>query len=526
MDVDYIIVGAGSAGCILADRLSANSRHKVLVLEAGGSDASFWIKLPLGYGMTFNDPRVNWRYTAASDPGLNGRKANWPRGRVLGGSGSINAMAYLRGLAHDFDDWERAGATGWGWDTVRETYGRLEHPHGPIHVADLRAEMHPFTRHFLSAATDMGWPQVEDMNAEETEGLGFYRSNLRQGRRWSSADAFLRPAKQRANVQIVTGALVERLTFEARRVTGLTYRIGDQTHHVTAKAEVTLSAGAVNSPQLLQLSGIGRAAHLQSVGIDVVQDLSEVGQGMQDHLAITHHFAASEPTLNGVLGTVFGKITAGARYLLTRRGPLSVPVNQVGGYVRSSPDLPAPDMQVYCNPASYSTTPDGRPDLKPDPGFILSVQPCRPTSRGSVTITSADPTKAPEIQPNSLVTEKDRGDAVHACEVLWALSQTPSMRRVTTSPHAPDLEGMNKDAMLENFRNRAATNFHPSCTCRMGHDASNSVLDHRLRVHGVGGLRVVDASSFPNLTSGNTNAPTMMLAMRAADLILEDARST
>lgn len=541
MDVsefDYIIVGAGSAGCVLADRLSASGKHSVLVLEAGGTDSRFWIKVPLGYAFTFFDAAVNWRYSAEPDEGLNGRAAYWPRGKVVGGSGSINAMAYLRGLPHDFDDWERAGATGWNAETVWATYDRLERHcetgadgsrvfrgDGALVVSDLGERMHPFSRRFLEAAEEIGFPLTKDMNGRSPEGFSYYRSNVHRGRRWSSADAFLRPALRRSNVQLVSTVPVDKILILDGRAIGVQYRRGGELATVHARREVIVSAGAVNTPQLLQLSGIGPGELLQSVGIDVVQDLREVGRGLQDHLTISHYFEASEPTLNSRLSGKLGQFRAGLQYLLMRSGPLSVPVNQVGGFVRSSPDEPVPDLQAYCNPASYSIRSDGQPVIDPEPGFLLCGQPCRPTSRGEIRITSSDPTVPPLLQPNSLSTEKDRADAVKALHLIRALALAPTMRRVTVACKGPDVKRMSDDEMLANFREKAVTNYHPTCTCRMGRDAGDSVLDSRLRVHGVEGLRVVDASAFPNITSGNTNAPTMMLALRAADLILEDARA-
>jgi choline dehydrogenase len=533
---DYIIVGAGSAGCVLANRLSENTRNKVLLLEAGGSDAKFWIKVPLGYAKTFADPKVNWRYSTAPDNGLNGRKSYWPRGRVIGGSGSINAMAYLRGLPHDFDDWEQAGAIGWGWNTVKEAYDAIEsnseidpngkrhvRGNGPLWVSDLSDQMHPFSRHFLKAAIDMGWPVSGNINDAENEGLSMVRSTVRKGRRWSTADAFLRPVCKRPNLHIATRALVERVVIDQGHARGVEYRIGERAHLAYAGKEVILSAGAINSPQLLQLSGIGPADLLKEHGLPVHHDLGQVGQGLQDHLAISHYFRATEPTLNNKLGNVFGQMMAGAHYLLTRSGPLSVPVNQVSGYVRSNPNVAAPDVQIYCNPMSYTTTKSGQSSIESEPGFLLCAQLSRPTSRGSVNIASADPTCSPIIQPNSLSTNEDRVMAVQTCKTLQALVKTPTIQAVTKERLAPDITEMNDDEMLENFRNRAGTVFHPSCTCRMGNNAKDSVLDANLKVHGVRGLRVVDASAFPNVTSGNTNAPTIMLAARAADIILQDA---
>lgn len=534
---DYIIVGAGSAGCVLADRLTASGRHRVLLIEAGGSDQRFWIKVPLGYGKTFNDSRVNWCFTAKADPGLNNREAYWPRGRVIGGSSSINAMAYLRGLPGDFDDWERAGAAGWNWQNVLETYEALETQcepdaggkskitgNGPLWVSDVSQRMHPFSDHFLTAAQQMGWQVSRNLNGEDVEGVMKMRSTVRAGRRWSAADAFLRPAMRRSNLKVVANALVEKVQMDGRRATGVRYRVGGQECVAEVRGEVLISAGAVNSPQLLQLSGIGPANLLKSHGIEVHHDLPEVGQGLQDHLGISYYFRATVPTLNNKIGNWWGQRLAGVTYLATRRGPLSVPVNQVSGFIRSDQNAQVADLQIYCNPMSYVIDADGNAGVDPKPGFLICAQPCRPTSRGEINIASPDPAAPPDIRPNSLSTEHDCQMAIKAGRVLQGLAQTPAIRAVTKERLAPDVVPMSDAELLENFRERAGTIFHPTCTCRMGDSAATSVLDAKLRVHGIGGLRVIDASAFPNVTSGNTNAPVMMLAARAADIILEDAK--
>ena len=533
-DVDYVIVGAGSAGCVMANRLSATGRYRVLVLEAGGRDAHLWIKVPLGYAMTFADPKLNWGYVTEADAGLAGRRIRWPRGRVIGGSSSINAMAYVRGQPRDFDDWAAAGAHGWGWSAVQETYDSMETRAaaapgaepvggGPVWVQDLSDRMHPFSKTFLHAGHDAGFPVIDDMNRPGADGLGFYRSTVRRGMRWSSADAFLRPATRRDNLQVRTHAQVTGLEFHGARVRGLAYMRGGQVHRVRARREVILCAGAINTPQLLQLSGIGPAALLQAHGIAVHHDLAHVGAGLQDHLSVSYQFRARVPTLNSLLGRPLGRVHAALRYAFTRGGALSVPVNQVGGFVRSSPDRAAPDVQLFCNPASYEI--DGAGRVVPDrqPGYLLSAQPCRPTSRGHVRIASPSWRDAPMIQPNSLATVEDRDVAVRASKVIRTLARSPHLRAVTSEPKSPELDRLEDPALLDDFRSRASTVYHPSCTCRMGHGPQDSVLDARLRVHGVPGLRVVDASAFPNITSGNINAPTMMLAMRAAEMVLQDA---
>lgn len=526
---DFIIVGAGSAGCVLADKLTACGGHRVLLIEAGGSDRYFWIKMPLGYGKTYDDPKVNWCYTAASDPGLNQRKAFWPRGRVIGGSSSINAMAYVQGLPHDYDDWEHAGAKGWNWAATSETFAALETQHtetgdtgnGPIHISDLSQRMHPFSNHFLAASRQAGWPVLDHLNGSAREGMARLRSTVRNGRRWSAADAFLQKARGRTNLHIVTDALVERIAVENGTATGITFRQDDRSIVAHAVREVIVSAGAVNSPQILQRSGIGPVALLKKHGIAVQRQLEQVGQGLQDHLAVSYQFQATEPTLNNCLGNWPGKIIAGAQYALTRQGPLAVPINQVSGFVRSGRNRHA-DLQMYCNPMSYRVNAAGKPDVDKKAGFLICAQPCRPTSRGEVLITSADPRIAPEIRPNSLSTNEDCAMAIAAGRNIQKLANTPAIRAVVRK--GPDIARHSDDALLEDFRERANSVYHASCTCRMGNSAADSVLDSRLRVHGMTGLRVIDASSFPNVTSGNTNAPVMMLAARGAEMILADAK--
>ncbi|MFD0981018.1 GMC family oxidoreductase [Tropicimonas aquimaris] len=533
---DYIIVGAGSAGCALAEGLTRDGRNSVLLIEAGGSDRKFWIKVPIGYGVNFANPRLNWGYHAEPDPALNGRVVYWPRGRVIGGSSSINAMAYVRGLPQDFDDWVSQGAEGWSWEAVRPAFEQMERHlerdaegrprqrwDGPLWVSDLSDQMNPFSRRFLAAAGECGWAQCEDLSAATAEGVGYYRSTVRNGLRCSSADAFLAPARRRANLKVVSQAVVERITFEGRRATGVALRLQDARLSVRAGREVILSAGSVNSPKLLQLSGIGPAELLKSHGIAPRQDLSEVGRGLQDHLAISHLFRATAPTLNNVLGRVAPRLWAGMRYLSTRRGPLGVPVNQVGGFLRSDPGQPVPDLQIYCNPLSYWSSPAGRPVLDREPGFLLSAQLCRPDSRGEIVLRSANPEDAPVIRANSLATEHDRDGARRCLRIIDRLAAAPSLAGVVRERLVPEPAMTDPEELMNDYRARASTVFHPTSTCRMGSGPRTSVLDPRLRVHGIGGLRVVDSSAFPSVTSGNTNAPTMMLATRAAEMILEDA---
>lgn len=531
---DFIIVGAGSAGSILAERLSRSGRHSVLVLEAGGRGRSPWIALPLGYGKTFFDPRVNWKYESEPEEALAGRRGYWPRGKVVGGSGAINALVYARGLPHDFDDWEAAGATGWGWDAVRRTYEALEtqvdpdgrrRGAGPITVQDVSDQIHPVNRHYFAAVDELGLPRAEDINDPAAEGGAVYRINTAGGMRNSSARACLKPALGRGNVRLVTRALVERIEFEGARAVAVHYRRGDRSEVARAGREIILSAGAVTSPRLLQLSGIGPADLLRRHGVTPLLDMAHVGGNLQDHLGVNYYFRATERTLNNELAPLWGKMRAALRYALSRRGPLALSVNQCGGFFRSTPGQNRPDQQLYFNPVTYTTTPVGtRSVVRPDPfaGFIISFQPSRPTSRGRIDISGPNPEAAPLIRPNSLATEEDRAQVVAGGRLCQRLMRTQALSRLTESAMGEDLRGMDDAAILADFRARCGTVFHPVGTCRMGTEAARSVVDPRLRVHGTAGLRVVDASVFPNVTSGNTNAPTMMLAWRAADLILED----
>ena len=532
---DYIIIGAGSAGCVLAERLSAAGRYKVLVLEAGGRGRSPWISLPLGYGKTFFDPRVNWKYETEPEDALGGRSGYWPRGKVVGGSGAINALVYARGVPRDFDDWADAGATGWDWQAVRETYQKMEtkvgtdgrrEGNGPLHVQDVSDKVHPATRHFFAAARELGLPETGDINGADYEGAAVYQINTCGGRRMHSARAFLAPALKRPNVTLLTGAFVERILFEGRRAVSvqLSHRGARKTLHATR--EIILSAGAVTSPRILQLSGIGPASLLKSHGIEPLLDASQVGGNLQDHLGLNYYFRATEPTLNNVLRPLHGKLRAALSYAFGRGGPLSLSVNQCGGFFRSSAELKQPDQQLYFNPVTYTTTPNGkRTVVQPDPfpGFIIGFQPTRPTSRGRIDISSGDSAAPPLIRPNSLATEEDREQVKAGGILCQRLMRTTALKGLVERAVDPDLNLMEQDEILADFRERCGTVFHPVGTCRMGEDAATSVVCPRLKVHGLDGLRVVDASVFPNITSGNTNAPTMMLAFRAADLILEDA---
>ena len=428
-EVDYIIIGAGSAGCVLADRLSADGGDRVLVLEAGGSDDRFWIKMPVGYGRTFADPSVNWKYQAGPSPGSNGRTMYWPRGRVVGGSSSINALVYCRGMPVDFDDWRSIGNVGWGWEDVRPSFERSERRvgpdgktrgTGPLDVKDVSPQLHATRRHWLEAARELGYPETDDFNGEHPEGVGCYHVTIRGGKRWSAADAFLRPALRRPNLELQTEAWVSRIRIEQGRAVGVEYARGGNTLFAAARREVIVCGGAVNSPQLLQLSGIGPGPLLAEHGIPVVLDNAAVGGNLQDHLAVSYSFMATQPTLNDELHSTFAKIRAALRYAVSRTGPLSLSVNQFGGFLRADPAAERPDVQLYFNPVTYGAADANRKRIKVDafPGFNLCFQPTRPTSRAASTSrapTFARRRSSPRITCRPRRTARTRSTAGASC---------------------------------------------------------------------------------------------------------------
>ena len=536
MDIDYIIVGAGSAGCVLADRLTANGKHRVLLLEAGGSDRRFFVQMPLGYGKTIYDKTCNWMYQAEPDPGLNGQRDYYPRGRILGGSSSINAMVYIRGHAEDYEDWKRDGNIGWGWDDVLPVYKRMEDYAagdrayrgigGPLHITGLDDDAHSLCQPFIQAAVAAGLKYNPDFNGAEQEGVGLYQLTTKGGRRMSAARAFLRPAMRRQNLKVEMHAQVTRVLFDGRRAIGVDYVRNGQTLTAKTAGEVILSGGAINSPQLLQLSGIGPGALLQSLGIGVVNANGNVGARMQDHHGINYTFRMTVPTLNDQLRPWWGKLRAGLQYILTRRGPLSLSVNQGGGFFRTSPDLDRPNMQLYMQAFSTLIPKDGeRPLLNPDPfsGLSLGLSNCRPNSTGEVMIKSADPFAAPKLSFNTYGTDKDVAEMLAAVKFLRRVAATEPLKSFIAEELRPGPKVTSDDELIHDMRQRSGTVYHQACTCRMGVDAAASVVDSRLRVRGIQGLRICDASVVPNLIAGNTNAPAMMVGWRGADIILEDA---
>jgi len=532
---DYIVVGSGSAGSVVAERLSASGRHSVLVLEAGGTDRRFFVQMPLGYGKTFFDPEVNWNYAAEPDPGLAGNKDHWPRGKILGGSSSINAMVWIRGAAEDFDAWRDAGNPGWGFGDLLPAFKAIEDNQagstdlrgtgGPIHVTDNRKNVHPLTHRFLAAGQQAGLPLNQDFNGEAQEGVGVYQITTKDGRRMSAARGFLRPAMKRPNVRIETDALVTKVLFEGKRAIGVEYLQNGAKKTARAGREVILSGGSVNTPQLLQLSGIGPATLLGEFGIPVLHVNEHVGRNLQDHQGINYTWKARVPTLNQVLRPWWGKLLVGMQYLALRTGPLSMSMNQGGGFFRSDPSRARPNMQLYFQVFSTVLPKAGeRPILSPDPfpGFSIGLSNCRPSSRGEILIRSADPTVHPRITVNAYSTEGDVSEMLDAVKFLRRIAAQAPMSDIIAEEVLPGPSITSDADLIQDFRRRSGTVYHPVSTCRMGPDATTSVVDPRLRVHGISGLRVIDASIFPDNITGNTNAAAIMTGWKGAELVLED----
>lgn len=533
LEFDYVIVGAGSAGCVLANRLSANGKYHVLVLEAGGSDRRFWIQTPIGYGKTFYDESVNWKYHTEAEPGLDNRRSYWPRGKVVGGSSSINAMVHIRGQRQDYEDWAALGNAGWGWQDVLPYFKKSETcadggnefrgDNGPLYVNNVSSQYHPLCHKFIEAAQQRGFSFNPDFNGADQEGVGFYQITTRHGRRMSAARAYLHPALKRKNCELVKRAQVTRILFDGKVANAVEFMHGNRRRQVKANREVIVSAGSINSPQLLQLSGIGAAELLKRFEISPLVDLPGVGRNLQDHLDYCMFYRSRVPTLNNQLYPWWGKMLAGMQYLLLRKGLLSLSVNQSGGFLRSHPTRLRPNIQMYFAAITYTTSKPGeRPLMRPDPypGFLNSIGPTRPGSRGHLQIVSADPSVPVKIVPNYLSCEDDVTQMLEGARLLRQLASAPALAELIEQEMTPGSEIQSDDELIADIRQRADTVFHPSSTCMMGPDAKTAVVDNECRVYGVDRLRVVDTSIFPTLTSGNTNAPTIMVAEKAADLIL------
>jgi choline dehydrogenase len=532
---DFVIVGAGSAGCVLADRLSADGRHSVLVIESGGSHRRFFVDMPLGYGKLFHDDSLNWSYTTEPDAHRGGATDYWPRGRILGGSSSINAMVYIRGQQEDYNDWARLGNQGWGFADVLPYFLKSEDNDlgasalhgvgGQLKVSSIERQRHPSVAMAIEAARTLGYPVNPDFNGTTQEGFGLYQFTFRNGRRCSNAVAFLERAMRRRNVTVVTQATVRRIVFKGRRAIGVEYLRNGEVVSALARREVLLAAGAINSPMVLQQSGVGPGALLQSLGVGVVHANEAVGANLQDHGQVGLAFRTKGPTLNNTLSSAHGKLWAGIQYVMARRGPLSLSVNQAGAFIRTRAELTRPDSQLYILPLSFRTNPskeDAGLELDNFGGMIMTASPCRPQSRGSVRIRSTDVHAAPEIRANYLSTEDDIRVMVDSLKVLQRLACARPLAEIIARRERPQYPLDTDEQLAAHALANCKTTYHPSCTCTMGVDPHNSVVDPQLRVHGLEHLRVIDASVMPLLVSGNTNAAATMIGEKGADLVRTD----
>jgi choline dehydrogenase len=529
LEFDYVVVGAGSAGCVLANRLSADGKHSVLLLEAGPKDTNLWIHVPLGYGKLFKEKTVNWMYQTEPEPELNGRQVFQPRGKVLGGSSSINGLLYVRGQHEDYDRWRQRENAGWGYDDVLPYFKKAENQQrgadkyhgagGPLPVSNL-GHADPLSAAFIEAAAETGIPRNADFNGATQEGAGYFQTTTRYGRRASTAVAYLGSAKSRTNLHIETSALAQRILFEGRRAVAVEYRKEGSLRTARVRKEILVSSGVYNSPQLLQLSGVGPAELLRRHGIDVVLDAAGVGNDLQDHLQVRVVMRCTQRiTLNDVVNSPARKVLAGLRYAAFRTGPLSIAAGTSGAFFKTNPRLATPDVQIHFLP--FSTDKMGE-KLHAFSGFTASVCQLRPESRGSLRIRSADPAAPPEIRINYLATELDRVTNVEGLKILRKILRAPALRPYVVDEVDPGAKVSTDDELLNYCRQRGSTIYHPTSTCRMGSDPL-AVVDQRLRVRGLDGLRVVDASIMPDLVSGNTNAAIIMIAEKASDMILQDA---
>jgi len=526
---DYIVIGAGSAGCVLANRLTASGKHRVLLLEAGGEDRNLWIHVPIGFVKLFADARYNWLYSSEPEPELHGRQIIQPRGKVMGGSSSINGLLYIRGQAEDFDHWRQLGNAGWGFTDVLPYFRRAEDQErgadelhgfgGPLSVRNV-SEPHPLCEAFIEACEQAGIPRTDDFNGSSQEGAGYFQLTTRNGRRWSTARGYLAPARKRGNLAVVSNALTTRVLFKNRRAVGVEYRKGGAIHTARANSEVILSGGAFNSPQLLQLSGVGPADLLQQHGIEVIADMNGVGADLQDHYEARFYYRCTERiTINDMMGSMTGRAVAGLRYALFRKGFLAIGAGYAGAFARTDPKMATPDVQFHLILSSSDAV--GQ-KLHPWPGFLATVCPLRPESRGFVRIKSADPAQAPAIQPRYMTAQGDRDCIVAGMKLLRHVMRQSALKRYIVEELAPAPKVVSDSNYLELARQSGSTAFHPTSTCRMGGDAT-AVVDERLRVHGFESLRVADASIMPTVVSGNTNAACVMIGEKASDMILADA---
>ncbi|MEM6588886.1 MAG: choline dehydrogenase [Pseudomonadota bacterium] len=528
MEADYIIIGAGSAGCVLANRLSAKPGNRVVLLEAGGKDTNPWIHIPVGYFKTMHNPKLDWCYRTEPDPGLNGRSIDWPRGKVLGGSSSLNGLLYVRGQAEDYDRWRQMGNPGWGWDDILPLFKRAETnergaddyhgDQGPLSVSNMRIQR-PICDAWVAAAQAAGYAFNPDYNGAEQEGVGYFQLTTRNGRRCSAAVAYLNPVKSRENLEIVTNAAVDCFEFDGKRVVGVRYtdRSGQQ-KVIKSRKEVILSAGAIGSPQIMMLSGIGEAEQLKDAGIDVVHDLPSVGKHMQDHLQARLVFKCNEPTLNDEVRSLFNQARIALKYAMFRAGPMTMAASLATGFMKTNPDLATPDIQFHVQPWSADSPGEG---VHPFSAFTMSVCQLRPESRGEIRLQSSDPRAYPKIFANYLSTETDCRTIVEGVNIARKIAQHAPLKSKISEEFRPtaDLNMDDYEGTLDWARNNSVSIYHPTGTCKMG-QGKDAVVDHELKVHGIDGLRIADCSIMPEIVSGNTNAPAIMIGEKASDLVL------
>jgi choline dehydrogenase len=527
-EFDFIVIGAGSAGCALAHRLSEDPANRVLLLEAGGRDRNIWIHVPVGYYRTMFNPRLGWGYETEPEPELNGRRVPWPRGKVLGGSSSINGLVYIRGQPEDFDHWRQLGNPGWSFADVLPYFKRAEDQArgggdfhgvgGPLGVSDL-GRTHELIEAYIRACEEIGIPRNDDFNGAMQEGAGYFQLTNRRGLRCSAAKAYLRPARRRENLAVETDALVCRILIDGRRATGVLYRKRGEEKVALARRETILAAGAINSPQILQLSGIGPGDHLRTHGIEVAHDLPGVGRNLQDHFQVRSMYRCTRRiTLNEKVRSPIQRVLMALEWALFRTGPLTIGAGQGCIFARTREELATPDVQFHL--ILFSADRPGA-DLHPFPGFIASVCQLRPESRGEIMVRSSDPSEKPLIRANYLSAETDKRCIVDGLHLARRLSLTPALQPYVAEELEPGLAATDDAAMLAHARARGGTIFHPTSTCVMG-PATNpqAVVDHELRVHGIERLRVADASIMPTVVSGNTNAACIMIGEKCADLVL------
>ena len=526
---DYIIVGAGTAGCVLANRLSADPNVSVLLLEAGGKDNYIWTKIPVGYLYCIGNPKVDWGFKTEPEPGLNGRAIDYPRGKVLGGCSSINGMIYMRGQARDYDHWAQLGNPGWGWDDVLPYFLKSEdnlalapselHARGGEWRVEKPRLSWEILDAFMEAAQQAGLPKVDDFNTGDNEGVGYFHVNQKRGWRWNTSRGFLKPIRNRQNLRVVTGAHTKRVTFADNRATGIVFDLNGAEQTADAKGEIILAAGAVASPTILQLSGIGPGEVLREHGLHVMHELAGVGENLQDHLQIRCAYKVEGvETLNERANSLIGKLGIGLEYFLFQRGPMTMAPSQLGAFAKSDPSYDTPNIQYHVQPLTLDKF--GEP-LHTFPAFTASVCNLRPESRGTIRIKSADPYDSPAIRPNYLSAERDRQVAAQAVRYTRNIVGQPALAKYKPQEFKPGLELETQEDLVKAAGDISSTIFHPIGTCKMGDDPM-AVVDGRLRVHGLRGLRVVDASVMPTITSGNTNSPTLMIAEKAAEMIKAD----